>query len=199
MRDSVGSSVAEMGKRIMQVAAEHPEYMRKVFRQIGRELSDQDLNKLTEAITTGGIEINATKIAWLRSTTNAHEIARMLYRMPWIVAEAPASFEFLTSDAPIAKVLTDRSVPRMFAGGWISPSAESTFALDPKRCLVIRPDGKAGRLIARKPWSKDVNSRLIGQANRFVISRSRDSYVETVARKRPERDSAKTEGPAGLE
>lgn len=184
MRETVGGFVGEIGERIMRVAADHPEYMRRVFKEMGKEVAEADLEKMIEGIKGGGIKVEATKVAWLQSTSNAHEIAKMLYRMPWMVAEAPPGFEFFTSDAPIAKVLTNPAVPRRYAGGWISPSAESTFALDTTRCLVIRPDGKEGRVTGPKEWCEDVNSRLVGQARRFVVSRVRAPEVEIFARQR---------------
>ncbi|HEU4561312.1 MAG TPA: DUF4238 domain-containing protein [Longimicrobium sp.] len=183
-RDLVTDFASKIGDRILKMSAARPEYMRRVFDEMGEEVSDEDLTRMIEGIESGGLSVEATKAAWFQSMHVASETAQMLYRMPWTVVEASRDVEFVTSDAPIAKVLTDRSVPPMYAGGWLSPSAESTFVLDPRCCLVIRPDGTEGRIAGPKAWCKNVNTRLIWQANRFVVSRARETFVETVARKR---------------
>jgi Protein of unknown function (DUF4238) len=182
VRDAVTKMVTEVGKGLLDISVEHPDYMKRIFEEMGKPISDEELSKLIEAWKSGGIKIEATKTVWLQAAPVAIEIAAMLTRMPWTVLEAPDGVEFLTSDTPIVKVVTDPTVPPMLAGGWLSPSAESTFALDPHHVLAIKPDGKEGRFGVRKSWCKDVNARLISQARRFVVSSSRDDYVEPIAK-----------------
>lgn len=189
MRDNVTSFASELGQKILNLSIAHPESMKAALAKKGHPIPDAILAHLSEAVRTGGIRVEATKMAWLQATLGTGEIAEMLFRLPWFVVEAYPGVEFLTSDAPIVKVLTDRSVPRQFAGGWLSPSSEATFALDPLRCLVIRPDGKEGRGRVSKLWCKNVNSRLVSQAKRFVGSSSRDGYVESIGARRPKRSS----------
>lgn len=105
--------------------------------------------------------------------------------------DAPSDFEFLTSDVPIVKIVIHPKFPRMYAGGWLSPHAETTFTLDPKTCLVISPEGFEGQLVGKRSWCKDVNRRLIMKANRFVISREKESFVEKVATKRNDKSNTK--------
>ena len=184
IRDAIQRMMTEVGERVLAMSVQHPESMKRTFAEMGKPISDEDLAKLTNAVKTGGIAVQATKVPWLASAAVPTEIASMLTRMPWAVVEAPDRMEFITSDSPVVKVLTDRKVPPMLAGGWLSPSAESTIALDPWRVLVIRPDGKEGRFGISKLWCKDVNRRTVRQARRFVVSFSRDSYIEKIARKR---------------
>ena len=181
MRDTITDFVTQIGKSILDVSLQNLDYMKNAFEGMGKPVSDEDLVRMAEAWKSGGIEVEATKAAWLSSASIPTKIAEMLYRMPWTVVVAPDGVEFLTSDTPIVKVVTDPKVPQMFAGGWLSPSAESTFALDPHHVLVIKPSGAEGRVSARRAWCKDVNTRLISQARRFVVSRSRDDYVERVS------------------
>jgi Protein of unknown function (DUF4238) len=183
MRDAVSGLVTQVGERVLDLLVEHPENMKRTFEDMGTPMSDEDLGRLVEGVKSGGIKIEATKVAWLQSASIVTEIATMLDNMPWTVLEAPSGVEFLTSDSPIVKVVTDPTVPRHLAGGWLSPAAESTFALDPSHMLAIRPDGKEGRFGIRKAWCDDVNRRLISHARRFVVSRSPDSYVEIIAKK----------------
>lgn len=178
MRDSVGNLAETLADRILHLSADHPEYIRRELTSIGDEVSDAHLTNLVEAIKSGALRARATKILWLQATTIAFEIADLICRMPWTVAEAPQDFEFVISDAPVVKVLTDPSIHGMMGVGWISPSAESTFTIDPTYCLVIRPDGREERRRGTREWCKDVNKRTVRQAKRFVVSRSRDSYIE---------------------
>lgn len=192
MRDIVRDFVTDIARDFIDVSLQNRDYMKSAFEKMGKPMSDDDLTKMTEAWNSGGVAVEATKIAWLKSSKISTDTAKMLYKMPWLIAEAPDGVEFLTSDTPVVKVLTDRRVPDRFAGGWLSPSAESTFALDPRTILIIRPDGNEGRIEAPRPWCKDVNSRLIAQSRRFVVSRSRDDYVEKVAKKLASRTGRST-------
>lgn len=189
MRDTITKFVGEIGQRVLDLSVNHPEVMQRHFREMGQPISDDDLGKLIRSVKTGRIKVEGTKAAWLGVADSASEIAAILTGMPWTVLEAPKGVEFLTSDSPVVKVLTDRTVPRFLAGGWLSPSAESTFALDATHMLAIRLDGTEGRFGVRRVWCKNVNMRLVSQARRFVVSRNRDSYVESVAKKRAERRS----------
>lgn len=184
MRDAVADFMGKVGAGILKMSAERPEYIRRTLAEIGHQLTDEQLEKMVAGIKENQILVEPTKIAWLRGMSVASEIADLVFRMPWTVVGAPPRFEFLTSDAPIVKVVTDHRVPQMFAGGWLSPSAETTFALDPETCVVIKPDGTEGRIQGKKRWCKDVNRRLVLQAKGFVFSRSRDSYVEKLANRR---------------
>lgn len=185
MRDTVQKFMSEVGTRILSIAVEHPEHIQRTLEEAEAPVSDEELEKMVEAVRSGGIDVQATKIPWLSSMAIATEIADLIYRLPWTLIDAPRGVEFLTSDAPLVKVLTDRAVPSLFAGGWLSPSAETTFALSPGTCLAIRPDGIEARIEGKKRWCRDVNKRLVAQANRFAVSRRRDSYVEKLAKKRP--------------
>ncbi len=191
MRDAVTNAFSQIGQRILDISMQNREAMKKDFEDMGTPICDADLDTLIAGVQRGGIKVEATKAAWLGSSLIVSEIAEMLSRMPWAVLEAPTNIEFLTSDAPIVKVLTDRTVPRVFAGGWLSPSAESTFALDPSTILVIRPDGKEGRSKAQVAWCEDVNNRLVANARRFVISRSRDQYIQEISAQLAERRSTR--------
>ena len=193
VRDLVTKFVGEVGQRMLEILVNHREAMKRDFEEMGNPIPDKDLDKLIEGVKLGAIKVEGTKAAWLDMAAAAAEIAEMLLQMPWSVIAAPKGIEFLTSDSPIVKVITDRRVPRFFGGGWLSPSAESTFALDPSHILVIRPDGNEGRFGVRRVWGRNVNSRLVSHARRFVVSRSRDSYVDNLAKRRAELLAARVE------
>jgi hypothetical protein len=192
MREGVRTFASDMANRLLREWVSRPDQLREAFKESqevrGREITAERAEELAdqfiEGVTSGAIKIEPTKMPWLHLVTQATETARVLNDMPWSVVRTPEGVEFITSDAPIVKVLTDRRVPTHYAGGWLSPSAESTFALDPKHCLVIRADGRRGRPEAVASWCRDVNRRTIMQAHRYVVSRGRDPYVDVIARKR---------------
>lgn len=134
-------------------------------------------------MAAGEVRVEPTKVTWLNIVAAAGDTAPTIAGLRWLVVEAPGEFEFVTSDTPIVKVLTDSAVPRMFAGGWLSPSAEATFALDPHHVLVMTPSGLEGRIRGKPVWCRDVNTRTVRQARRFVFARSRERFIPTVMNK----------------
>lgn len=182
-RDLIAKFMGNIGRKLLRMQAQHPDSMKRILENMGEKVSDERIRDLADDIKRNEFVVEPTKVMWLESMSIAVDIAEVIYRMPWIVAEAHPDIEFITSDAPIAKILTDRSIPRIFGVGWLSPSVESTFTLSPSHCLIIRPDRKEGRYEAPKSWCKNVNRRLILQARRFVISRNRDSYIEIISKK----------------
>jgi Protein of unknown function (DUF4238) len=184
MKDAIQRFMGEVAQRILRMSVERPESMKRTFEAMGKPISDADLERLVTSVKNGDMKVKVNKIPWLAAGEVPTDIAGMLVEMPWAVLEAPGGFEFLTSDCPIAKVVTDSTVPPMLAGGWLSPSAESTLALDPSHVLLISPNGREGRATASEAWCRDVNRRLVQQAQRFVVSRNPDPDVAKLAQGR---------------
>lgn len=175
-RDAILGFVEQIGHRVLEMVVAHPEHLDKKAAEIG--LRGELVRRGYEGIKAGDLKLEATKISWLDSMLQvARESANLIDGLSWCVAECSPGFEFVTSDTPVVKILTDRSVPAIYAGGWISPSAESTFALDPEHVLIIKPDGPTGRIAPPRAWCIDVNRRTVGQAHRFVISRNRADWI----------------------
>jgi len=184
MRDQINKLTTEIAQLVLDVSAQNQEYIQKTLDKSEYKLSEDDIKKTISAIIDGKFEIKATKVSWLHAMRTPIDIASTIYNMPWAIITAPEGFEFLTSDVPVVKILTDRDVPNIYSGGWLSPSAEGTFALNTKTCLAIRPDGIEGTFVGERIWCKDVNQRLILSARRFVISHRREEFVEKIARRR---------------
>jgi hypothetical protein len=180
MRDLVKGMTSQIMNGVLEHLASDPEN----FKKIGAPLPVGLGEEILDAIRTGGIVAEATNAAWLQLVTAPLELAPTIAELDWAVATAPGDIEFITTDTPIVKVLVDRSVPPQFAGGWCSPSAESTLALDPSHVLVIRPEGLNGHSPAPRRWMMDVNARACRQAHRFVISRRREAFISKILQKK---------------
>jgi hypothetical protein len=197
-RDWVLGIVEKMAGQIMDLVTSRPAAFRaELARVTGREHSEEEVEQLIRGHREGRFEIKATKVTWLQCLVGvSQDLVPTIARLKWLVVEVGADkdFEFVTSDAPVTKVLTDRSVPGIFAGGWESPSAESTLTLSPKHVLTMTTWGMAGRLSAQgaafskaKRWLKDINARTVGQAQRFAFSRRRQDFIPKVFARRGRR------------
>ena len=185
MRDNVLKTMGGVAKKILQLSGSHPEYVGRIFSEMGEPKSEAEVKKIAGFMAKGEYEIDVHKAQWLSFFGVAVDTAPMIAKLPWMVMET-GEYEIVTTDAPVVKILTDKRVPRKFAGGWLSPSAEVTFALDPHHVLVISADGSDGlRSAAPKKWARNVNTRSARQANRFVYSRSRERWVQVVLNGRP--------------
>jgi len=176
IRDQHGLNLEHLFGMTTDVLVEHPEHVKEKAAEMG--LPPQQVLAGLQAIKDGRLQLRATKVSWLHSLFEVvRGTAPLIAKLPWLVVEAPPGFEFLTSDCPVVKVLTDRSVRDLYAGGWLSPSAEATLVLDPEHVLLITPEGGEGRQLGRPGWCEDVNRRTLEQAYRYVFGRSRADWI----------------------
>lgn len=184
-RDQLRANLEQILRVIVDLLMEHPTYLRNKAREYGED--PENVVAGLQGIQEGSLELQTTKTGWLQNLFMiARDTGPLIARLPWLVVEAPPQFEFVTSDCPVVKILTDRSVPALYAGGWVSPSAEATLILDPEHALVISPGGKEGRSKGRLSWCHDVNSRTVTQANRYVYSRSQAEWIARAIQKESE-------------
>ncbi len=178
-RDQHSANVEQMFRVVTNILAEHPDH-------VGEKAAEYGLPSLQvlaglRAIKDGRLRLAATKVSWLDSLFKvARDTAPLIAQLLWIVVEAPPGFEFVTSDCPVVKVPTDRSISPLYAGGWVSPSAEGTLVLDPGHVLVMKAmkaKGDTGRRKGALAWCNNVNSRTVAQAYRYVFSRSQQDCV----------------------
>lgn len=197
-RDAIAGFMEDISKRILELHLAHPKsFRRKLERATGRPHSHDDVERIAKSYQDGKLAIKATKVGWLQSLLETgQDLVPTVSKLRWLVVEVAenADFEFVTSDSPITKVLTDARVPRHFAGGWESPSAESTLTLTPKHVLVLTPDGRCGRKVVAKhalntarPWLQDVNARTVRRARRFVFSRRPQPFITDLLSSRADR------------
>ncbi len=176
IRDQHGANLEHLFYMTTDILVGHPEHVMEKAEEMG--LPPQQVLAGLQAIKDGRFQLRATKVSWLQTLFEVvRGTAPLIAKLPWLVVEAPSGFEFLTSDSPIVRVLTDRSVPNLCASGWLSPSAETTLVLDPEHVLVIAPEGREGRQLGRPGWCEDVNRRTLEQAYRYVFSRNQADWI----------------------
>lgn len=183
-RDTVQGFIEQVGDHMLRILA-RPERIRNTFAEMGKSVSESEIQTIVKLVQDGSIRSKATKIPWFQAMGVATRTARIIDALPWTVTRAPDNVEFVTSDVPVVNVLTDPSVPRQFEGGWLSPSAESTFPLDPRTCLAIVPGGKEEVSDVTEKWCIDVNRRTAHRARRFLVSQQRaagESAIASVSR-----------------
>ena len=184
-RDHVLSMMSEVMERIAEVQLSNTQRVKEVLKRLGSPVTDDMVELMRRGVAEKRIRVQMRPDLWLRVLLSAGRVAQLVSEMDWFIAEAPEEFEFVITDNPVTKVLTDRSLPMMAAGGWLSPSSEGTLPLDPDHVLVVRPIGPTGHGPIDKRWCKDVNSR------RFVFAQNREDWIYTVMRKHPvERDDS---------
>jgi hypothetical protein len=99
-----------------------------------------------------------------------------LHNMAWHILPAPPSMYFVTSDTPA----------HFFEGlGVGNPDSEFTFPISTSFALIGEHRRSWGTTF-EKPhaqFAKEVNRRVLANAERFVFSPRPDGWIETVARK----------------
>jgi hypothetical protein len=179
-RDLVDETLAGIGRQILQARAEHdPEGLRELFASKGVELSDEAFAAEMKQYRGGEASIRPSKAWWLNSLEVANQSAPLIAARAWKVIEAPHPVEFVTSDAPVVRVLT-RNVPEARRSLWRGRYLEGTFPLDPKHLLLIRSPGRARWDEGMIRWCTNINERTVRQAHRFVFTRRRTRLVGQV-------------------
>jgi hypothetical protein len=110
------------------------------------------------------------------------DLPQLLYRMNWIVCDAPTCSHFVTSDAPMCVYLPTGAETAIIGGGFGRPDVQISFPISPKVLLLI--DWRHGkeshfRVSAGTSFVSTMNWRMAWNAERFVISSIRDPVVRT--------------------
>lgn len=138
----------------------------------GPKLEQAELVSMLAAIDSGEVGLDFTKDHWLSFVVEAlldPEIPAIIASLPWVVVTTHSGV-FVTSDNPVVKARVFDRFPGQPRAGWLSPSIETTYALDPKRLLVMRAGLKEGLGTASKSWREDVNRRCVEYANEEFYS-----------------------------
>jgi hypothetical protein len=131
---------------------------------------DEQISRWAAAIEDGQYIIEPMKAYWLDYfTTRITRFAPIVQNLPMRVFTAPEGHEVLTSDSPLVGI---------WPAGWLSAS-EITLPLDTRKVLLV---GGSARLDGqRRPaWFRDVNSRTIRNARKFVFSRTQQAFIPIV-------------------
>ena len=104
-----------------------------------------------------------------------------LMTMRWQLLNVKANNPLVTSDAPVVVFVPCGKDRAMFGAGIALPAAEVVFPVSPDVCLYIDHGLSGDRRTAHDSFVREMNRRIIYNAERFVISRTNDpSLAELV-------------------
>lgn len=176
-RTSVEGSMADVMGKVSVMSATHADYfvraMRDAYHIKGkRRPDDAMIEKARQFILSKEWTLRVDRLSSLQQMVPlAAETAQYAYRMHWRVLEAPPGVQFLTSDAPVVRVSTERQPPLLGLGaGWLTPWMEATLPLSPARCLLMSLHHPEGREHVRAEQVREINRRTAAFASEQVYA-----------------------------
>lgn len=105
------------------------------------------------------------QLALLQSIGQIKEITQALLEMGWLVCKADPGQHFVVGDSPLSVIVPHSRSLASFGCGFLHARAEVALPLSPDRCLYLKrwPLGPI-------PPTRELNRRIICQAERFVVS-----------------------------
>jgi hypothetical protein len=149
----------------------------------GRSVSEEELAEiLRTAERDFRVEVDR-KAALIDCIKMASTLAELLYRMNWIICDAPANSHFVTSDAPVCVYLPTGPGRAVLGAGFGHPEVQISFPVSPKVLLLL--DWQHGRerhyrVRAKERFTHEMNKRMAWNAERFLVSSIRDPRVQTL-------------------
>jgi hypothetical protein len=179
-RDTVESFVADIGRRIGLLGAQHPDYfartMRKVYEAKGEKPPDaEQIESIRQFVLSGEYDIKTNPVLSLQTLIQMAPVAaQYVHAYRWRVLRAPADTPFITSDHPVVLVST-RKLPPPFgwSAGWETPWMEATIPLSPATCLLVSLHHPEGVEEVDSSTVAEVNLRTASYAAEAVYSSRR--------------------------
>jgi hypothetical protein len=138
------------------------------------EIFQDHLNELEERYEISFDRKYATGLSLMTSTA----VLKELMNMNWCLCRAPSNMYFITSDCPLVCFVLNDDGTAIFQGGFALPNAEITFPFSPTKCLYLdRKHTHRYRAISKKIL-KEINRRTAWAAERFIISHTKNKYIE---------------------
>lgn len=149
----------------------------------GRPVQEEELAEvLHNAERDFRVEVDP-KAALIDCLKMAAGLPQLLYRMNWIVCDAPAHSHFVTSDAPVCAYLPTGPGRAVLGAGFGRANVQISFPVSPKVLLLIeRRHGREShfRVSVNESFVYEMNKRMAWNAERFLVSSVRDSVVHTL-------------------
>lgn len=174
-RRSVEKSIADLMHKVGLVAAHHPAYFERTVREAcaakGVDPPD-DIEALRQFVLGGQYTIEPDPLFSLQTMLDLAPLgADYAFNYQWRILTAPNGSSFITSDAPLVKVSTERLPPPWSWGtGWETPWMEATIPLSPRKCLLISLHHPSGIEDVTDTIVRDVNWRTAAYASEAVFS-----------------------------
>jgi hypothetical protein len=117
------------------------------------------------------------RIAMAVSILSTHMEFEEFLTMNWLLVRVPGSVEFVTADAPVVSFVPDGQGRAMFGGGLRLPGVEVSFPLNPSTCIFLHRHGPEFGLLPNEHFLREMNKRMVYNAERFVVSRTRSPEI----------------------
>ncbi len=111
------------------------------------------------------------------------EIISQLVSMNWTILDCAKGAFFLTGDTPLNVFVYKGGGKAIFGGGFALQNVQIHFPLSPTRCLSISRANTPSYLRLSKSDVKEINSRCINMAERFVYAPYCSRRVQKLVRK----------------
>jgi hypothetical protein len=103
--------------------------------------------------------------------------------MTWHLQRVPASVELATADAPVVSIVRDGQSRVLFSGGLSFPGVEVSFPINPSTCIFLHRHGPDFEVPPSETFTRAMNTRMVRNAERFVISRQRAPQIENAVKR----------------
>jgi hypothetical protein len=170
----------------MQESARHPAYFADLLRRTNRDrkFTDEELERMrVETLDSGNFEYRANPVISLDMMIKlARELAKVIFRMNWCYAVAPAGKHFITNDNPV--FWYDPRVRPPEANGLCSSGCILTFPINPEVTLTAIW-GQQGDITQHVDASMVdfVNQRIIRTADSCIFARRKEEAEAALARR----------------
>jgi hypothetical protein len=168
----VEKNVGELMKNISRFSASHPENfehtMREAMRAKGKN-PPADMEGARQFALSGEYDVRVDPLMSLQMmVAQAPTIAEYVNSFEWRALYAPAGEVFITSDAPLVRVATQKPPAPWMGVGWATPWMEATFPLSPTACLLISQHRPTGQEQIAAERVMEINLRTAAYAEKEV-------------------------------
>jgi hypothetical protein len=161
------------------VAGTTPVMFREFLEATGEDLSPEEAERQREsmvsAVRKGRVLIEAPQARTIAFTLQLSlDLCEAIDRMHWTILQAEPGASFILSDSPIA--MYDPHLPPLAANAiGSSPTAETTLAIGPRHCLLLRPLDQGVEIDGAPPeLVHDINLRTYAWAGRWLYGSEHD-------------------------
>lgn len=155
----------------MSFAMTPKHWLKKFYRERGKNLSDKEIDDLVEFATNekrSKLVVRFPPGYWIKRMLQlSSDLIPVFYLMDWQFCYTKQKFAFITSDNPFLLIPSEK--PHPFWGvGLITPGAKKILPLSSNICLVMHEPNK-------KPetWYSDItNKNFFRQINKWVVLNS---------------------------
>lgn len=116
------------------------------------------------------------------SLGSSYTVYQELMTMRWHLLNLEAGNTLVTCDAPVVVFLPDSRARAAFGGGLREPGVEVVFPVSPRVCLYLDRRSDKARVVANTSFCREMNRRIVYNAERYVISSMEDRAIAKIVR-----------------